>query len=85
VNYVFAAVWIAEASWWGRSPDGYAARSPLVRWTLRFFYFVVLLNAVVIFASPARRLAGAALVACLVWTWLQPSFRQRLGARSASV
>jgi hypothetical protein len=70
VNYAFLAVWIAEASWWGIAPARYALRSAFIRWTLRLFYFVVIFNGVVVFAGPARRMAGLMLVADLVWSWL---------------
>jgi hypothetical protein len=69
VNYAFLAAWTAEAAWWGISPARYVNRTAFVTWTLRLFFFVVIFNAVVVFARPAGRIAGAILVAALTWTW----------------
>jgi hypothetical protein len=62
VNYVFVMVWLAELGWWRRDPSGYARRGRLVVWLLRGFYFVILVNAAVIFVRPQLRLVGLALV-----------------------
>jgi hypothetical protein len=62
VNYVFVVVWLAELGWWRRDPLGYARRGPLAAWLLRGFYFVILVNAAVIFVRPQFRIAGLALL-----------------------
>jgi hypothetical protein len=69
VNYVFVAVWAAETVWWGVWPAAYAQRSAAVRWTLRVFYFVIIVNAAVVFAAGWRRWLGAAIVVSLLWRW----------------
>jgi hypothetical protein len=62
VNYVFAGVWLAEAVWRLVSPRAWSARPRIVSWTLGLFYAVILINAAFVFASPAGRLAGVALL-----------------------
>ena len=69
VNYVFTLMWLAETVWWAASPRSYASRPAAVVWPSRLFYFVVVFNAVVIFARPPARPAGVALVAVLVLAW----------------
>ena len=67
VNYIFLGAWVAETAWWGFRPSHYFTRTAAITWTLRIFYFVVLLNAAVIFAT--RWLFGLVLMSVLVWTW----------------
>lgn len=73
VNYLFAAVWIAELFVWRQWPEGYAARPGRIRWPLRAFYFVIIVSAAVIFATGWRRWMGAAIVAVLVSSWVSAS------------
>ena len=76
VNYLFFAVWLADAWWWraGMTP---AERPGSVTWTLRAFYLVIILNAAVIFAAPPRRIFGLAVVALLAWAWRPRQLRGR--------
>jgi hypothetical protein len=69
VNYVFFAVWFADA-WWWRASRG-AGRPASVTWTLRAFYLVIIVNAAVVFASPARRVLGLAVVTALIGAWMR--------------
>jgi hypothetical protein len=71
VNYAFAGLWLADAIWWRASPEGYRHRSAAVTWALRVFYFVVILNAAVIFASARGRLVGVPLVTALAWCYMR--------------
>jgi hypothetical protein len=73
VNYAFVAVWLADAWRWRRQPLR-EARPDALTWATRVFFLIVILNAAVIFASGPRRLAGAVLVAWLLWLW-RPSAR----------
>lgn len=88
VNYLFASLWLAEAWWWRADPDGYSSRSRWLTWLLRGFYFLILVNATFVFASPAGRVAGVPLLATLAWAW-RPSKRsagsaaRRAGAEQA--
>jgi hypothetical protein len=68
VNYLFFAVWLADAWWWRSAPAGYL-RPAAITWTLRAFYMVVIFNAAVIFAVGWRRLMGLVLVSWLSRTW----------------
>lgn len=67
VNYLFLVVWIADAWRWRTVPAAVAARGPAVRWLLRAFYLIVILNGAVIFAAGWRRLLGLLIVVALVW------------------
>lgn len=69
VNYVFFAVWAADAAWWRLASS---ARPVAATWTLRAFYLVMILNGAVIFAADWRRVPGAALVCALVLGWTVP-------------
>jgi hypothetical protein len=66
VNYAFVLAWVGEAVWWRCWPVAYATRSRLVAWTLSVFYLIVVVNAAIVFASPAGRIAGSALTAWLI-------------------
>ena len=67
VNYVFIAVWFADAWWWRAAPT--ARRSPAITWTLRAFYMVMIVNGAIVFAAGAKRLLGIALVSWLCICW----------------
>jgi hypothetical protein len=69
VNYVFLAVWLAEAAWWRTNAAGYLSRPMLVTSVLRAFYLIVFVNAAVVFAAPSRRVAGVILSSVLLWIW----------------
>ena len=71
VNYVFAVVWIAELFVWRQWPEGYASRLEWIKWSLRAFYFVIIVSAAVIFATGWRRWMGAAILAGLVASWMK--------------
>jgi hypothetical protein len=57
VNYLFFAVWLADA-WWWRAASAGAVRPPVVTWSLRAFYMIVIFNAAVVFAAGPRRILG---------------------------
>jgi hypothetical protein len=68
VNYLFFVVWLLDLTWWRR--DGCVdRRPPAATFALQAFYFVIVLNAAVIFAVGWRRLAGLALVILLLAAW----------------
>ena len=71
-NYLFLIIWAAETAWWRASPASYARRSAAVTWSLRIFYFVMIVNAAVIFVPNWRRWLGVAIVLTLVWAWSAP-------------
>ena len=69
VNYVFAAVWLAELWYWRTRPAGYFERSPILLWGVRAFFFIIVFNAAVVFAAPRTRVAGVVLTAALLLIW----------------
>lgn len=70
VNYLFFAVWLADAWWWRASPPGHVRPAAAV-WMLRGFYMVIIFNAAIVFAGGLRRVAGLALVSWLARVWLR--------------
>jgi hypothetical protein len=66
LNYAFVAVWLFEAWRWRRRADRDARA---ITWMTRAFFLVMILNGAVIFAAGTRRIAGALLVAWLLWIW----------------
>jgi hypothetical protein len=75
VNYVFLGLWFGEAIAWHVQPRSYARQLARLQWPLRAFYFVVIFNAAIVFARPAARWLGVAVVAALLWTWFGASNR----------
>jgi hypothetical protein len=69
LNYAFVAVWLLDAWWWRRFPSRDEREPRAITWTTRVFFLVMILNAAVVFAGGARRLAGAVIVLWLVWIW----------------
>lgn len=72
VNYAFVALWAADVLWRRGAPGSYARRSRPVVWLTRAFVFVIVVNAVVVFAAPATRLLGVALSTALLLAWRRP-------------
>ena len=68
-NYIFLAVWAFETIWWRANPAAYGARSVPIRWTLRGFALVMILNAAVIFVPNWRRWLGVGITAAIVQAW----------------
>ena len=56
VNYVFLALWLLAAWSWRH-------------WAWRAFVLTMMVNGAIVFARPAARPIGAALVIALVWAW----------------
>ena len=69
VNYLFLAAWLAEAWWWRMYPCQYFGRRAAITWSLRAFYFLIIMNAAVVFASVPGRVIGLVLVGALLWVW----------------
>ena len=69
VNYLFLAVWIAELTAWRSAPAKYAARSRSITWTVRAFFFIVIANGAIVFATGWRKALGTVLVLVLVASW----------------
>jgi hypothetical protein len=62
-NYVFAALWTADALWWWLAPAAYQHRPRWVAWTIHGYLLFIVINGAIVFASgPTRWLSLAALV-----------------------
>jgi len=66
VNYLFLAVWLADAFWWWLRPDTYDARPRAVSIAVRTFIFVIIVNGAIVFADGAARAVGIASTAVVV-------------------
>ncbi len=75
VNYLFLAVWLADAwCWRSHSITGSTSRyRASIRWTLRAFYALIIVNAAVVFAAGPRRLLGILVVGGLAAIWAASS------------
>lgn len=74
VNYVFLALWLADAAWWWIAPVSHATRPlRLEAGRLALFTFMFL-NGAVIFASATGRIVGVAAVAAVLLA--APSLRR---------
>ena len=70
VSYVFVLLWCGEVVRWRSQPRRHAAGSRVLFWAWRGFFFVVIANAAIVFAtSPATRVFGVLLTAALAWAW----------------
>ena len=76
VNDAFLGVWALDLWRWRAAARRGAPRSRVSIWLARAFYFIVILNGAVIFASGWRRGLGLVLVAWLV-AWLVAAWRPR--------
>ena len=63
LNYLFIALWIAEAAWWWLRPRGYLHRHRAVDVSMFAFFVFMFVNGAVVFAAGPMRIAGAAAVA----------------------
>ena len=91
VNYVFLAIWLADALWWWRDPRGYTARSDRFRTARAAVFFFMFLNGAVVFAHGAMRWLGAIclLLVGAAWYWrsanrLEAAAAQSILSRSGS-
>lgn len=69
VNYLFTTAWLTEAWWWRAYPLQYFGRRRVITWVLRAFYFVIIVNAAIVFAGVPGRVIGVVLVGALMWMW----------------
>lgn len=68
-NYAFVAVWAFDAWRWRARVARLSAGPDWLTWTIRVFFFVMMLNGAVIFVAGPRGILGAGMVAALVWIW----------------
>jgi hypothetical protein len=78
-NYLFVAVWALDT--WRHARAKPRGRAPWLRHALRLFYFIVIVNAAVVFARPHLRVLGVGLVAALLYAW-RPTGPETQAART---
>ena len=66
LNYLFAAVWAADAAyWWRVGHAGYRRRPRAVTWAVHGFLLFIVFNATIVFAAGPTRYAGTAVALAL--------------------
>jgi hypothetical protein len=63
VNYVFAALWLADAAWWWADAPGHRRRAAWIHFGLHGFLLFLLFQATVVFARGSARWGGAVVTA----------------------
>jgi hypothetical protein len=66
LNYFFTLVWTADAAWWWVDRAAYERRARPIEWSVHGFMAFMVLNATVVFGTPATRLVGAGVVVSAV-------------------
>lgn len=84
VNYAFVAIWAAYLSWWRRRTDLVIDSRSIPVLVLRCLLFVLIVNALVVFASAQTRPLGVMVCAVLLWAWRPGAARQELVASRSS-
>lgn len=84
VNYAFVAIWAAYLSWWRRRLDLVIDSRSIPVLVLRCLLFVLIVNALVVFASAQTRPLGVMVCAVLLWAWRPGAARQELVASRSS-
>jgi hypothetical protein len=73
VNYLFLAVWAADALWWWASPLRYAARPRWLDLGVRGFLLFIFVNGAIVFGRGPVRIAGVASLLVLLLAWWRGS------------
>jgi len=68
-NYVFTAVWVADAGWWWLDEDGYHRRPGAVSGAVHAFMAFMFVNGAVVFATGPSRWIGLTATALLPFWW----------------
>ena len=68
-NYLFTAVWVADAAWWWRGLAAYRERPVLVRRAVTGFMAFMFFNGVVVFPTGTIRYWGAVGTVVLLMLW----------------
>jgi hypothetical protein len=66
INYVFLALWLADACWWWAAPASHASRSQRIEVARLALFTFMFFNGAVIFASAASRFVGIAAIAAVL-------------------
>lgn len=81
VNYLFLAVWAADACWSWMRASSYERRPAVVSMAIRGFLFFIIVNGAIVFADGWARVVGMASVSVVLVTWL----RTRSSRHGASI
>jgi hypothetical protein len=76
VNYQFVAIWLVYLWQWRTRPAEPFGGNPAAVWGLRAFFFVIIFNAAVVFATSPMRAVGIVLTLALIASWW-PSYESR--------
>jgi len=82
LNYLFVAVWMADAAWWGFWPRSFAHRPRALDIGMFLFFAFMFVNGAVVFAAGPMRIAGAAAVAAAIAARLAAPRGRLLGGRA---
>jgi hypothetical protein len=69
VNYLFLALWLADAVWWWIAPGAYIRRSVRVEQARLALFVFMFVNGAILFASHTARAVGVPSVAAVCITW----------------
>jgi hypothetical protein len=69
VNYLFLAVWTADAAWWWLRPETFDRRPRALDRVVRAFLLFMFLNGAVVFARGPMVAVGAAAVLAVLAAW----------------
>jgi hypothetical protein len=75
VNYAFVALWTADSMWWWLSPAGYLRRPATLDWSIRFFFYFMMLNGAVVFADVWMRVLGMLAIGVVTIAWLMKRYK----------
>ncbi len=77
LNYLFVAVWVADAVWWWTAPRSHRDRSRRVTHLIRAFFLFMFLNGAVLFADGWIRWLGIASVTAVIVAWYREASTSR--------
>ena len=69
VDYLFLALWVADALWWWIAPVAYIRRSVRVERARLALFVFMFVNGAILFASHTARAVGVPSVAAVCITW----------------
>lgn len=70
LNYLFTAIWAADASYWWYGLEGYRLRARALTIALHSFFVFMIFNATVVFETGATRWVAATLCVILILLWI---------------
>ena len=82
VNYLFAALWLADAAWAALAPAAYDRRPRRLEYTVGASLGFIAFNGAVVFAAGPTRWVGLAACGGIAATWFLARRRDRGGRRA---